>query len=337
MKRSPLTTRSTHAGAVFILALVSFALLLVAAGPGAAAPALTIGPVNVANGLATLNGSIGQNPTAALDLTINGQPIGVNASGHFNATVNLNGASQIKLVLKNPANGQESLLSIPVNLAGAGGVIPGSVLDPLKVAGVTVSIPPGGFQVAPGGSLTVDATVLSPNSLLSLTINGQAVTPGPGGSVTTTVPPGTREIVVVATGTNGVSETTTYPVLTSSIGTTTATSVAAGSAVGLRITRVRYLTAHTRSSKHVPVIVTVKDKRGLLVRGASVRISSLPGGYRFSGKLSAKTNRVGTAKLMLKPSNNAFGKRLSTRTTARTPSAAAQRVTAVKLPALARR
>jgi hypothetical protein len=334
MKATPhKTRRRTRARGVFVAAFVS--LTLAAVGSAAAEPGITIGPVNVANGLVTLNGSVGQNPTADLHLTVNGQPVGLNAVGQFDATVNLNGATQIKLQLKSP-NGQESLLSIPISLAGAGGVIQASVLDPLKAAGVTISIPPGGFQITPGGTLTVDAKVLSRDSLLSLTINGQPATIGPDGTVSATLPPGTREIVVVATGTNGVSETTRFPVLTSSISTSTATSVAAGSAIGLRITSVRYLTANTRASKRVAVIVTVKDKRGLLVRGATVRLSSLPGGYRFSGKLTAKTSNVGTAKLMLKPPNNAFGKRLSTRATAKTPSATAQRVTAVKLPSLAR-
>jgi hypothetical protein len=79
------------------------------------------------------------------------------------------------------------------------------------------------------------------------------------------------------------------------------------------------------------MIVTVKDARGLLVRGATIRVQAR--GHRL-----AKPPRVthsgpkGRATIALRLRRSAFGKRLFTVTMARTPSAKARRTTSVRVP-----
>jgi hypothetical protein len=57
----------------------------------------------------------------AADLTVNGQPVGVDASGRFNATVSLNGQSSLSLASHDPVTGQTVTTTIPLSLAGPGG------------------------------------------------------------------------------------------------------------------------------------------------------------------------------------------------------------------------
>lgn len=320
------------------LTVLTVALWIAPAGQAGLAglTPITLEPITVANGIATISGSVAAGSSdQTATLTINGQPLGVTSDGRFDATVNLDGQSQIELALNGP-EGEQSVLRIPVSLLGGGGTVPASALQPLTEAGVQVSLPPSGFVSADAGPVTVQGRVSNPDSLLSLTVNGQQVTPGPDGGFTTTAPAGTRQVTVVATGTNGVSQTTSFPIsqFSSTIQTTQGTSVSAAGADGVVIARVAY--NPNRSTKAVRMIVTVKDRRGYLVRDAVVRVNALPGRALLGGVTATTTNRVGKATLLLRPRAAMFGAKLTTRTVAKTPKATATRITAVKLPRLAR-
>jgi hypothetical protein len=49
--------------------------------------------------------------------------VNVDASGAFTATVALGGSGQIVVTAKNPSNGESFTISIPLSVAGPGGVI----------------------------------------------------------------------------------------------------------------------------------------------------------------------------------------------------------------------
>lgn len=84
------------------------------------------------------------------------------------------------------------------------------------------------------------------------------------------------------------------------------------------------------------MVVTVKDRRGYLIRDAVVRVNALPGRALLGGSTATTTNRVGKATLVLRPRSAVFGAKLTTRTVAKTPTATAERITRVRLPRLAR-
>jgi hypothetical protein len=270
---------------------------------------------------------------------VNGQPLGVNASGSFSGTVNLAGQSSLSLGLTDPS-GQAFSLNIPLTLAGPGGVIPPTVLDALRNAGISITVPPGGFQILDGRPLTVTGSVLNPDSLASLTINGTPASLGPGGGFSSTLPGSTREVVVTATDRAGVSQTSTFAVeqLSSAIRTAAGTSISALGAQGLRIASVRYLTKGLKAKKRMTAIVTVKDRRNFLVRDAIVRIraASFQSRAILGGQQVKTSSRVGQARFLLRLRAASFpkAKRLFTVASARTPATAAKKQTSVRVPKL---
>jgi hypothetical protein len=332
-----------------VLAGVAACLTLTAATPAQTpAPPITLGPVTVGDGLATVSGTVGGTPTATANVTVNGQPLGVDAGGTFAGTVNLSGQSAVTVRLTDPS-GQAFSLNIPLTLAGPGGVISPSVLDALRNAGVSITIPPGGLRILDGNPLTITGSVARPGELASLTVNGQPVQPGSSGSnrssgsdgsFSQTLPGSTREVTVVATDRQGVSQTSTFPVeqLTSTIRTVAGTSVSALGARGLRIASVRYVTKGVKTKKRMSAIVTLRDTRNFLVRDAIVRMraASFQSRAILGGQQVKLSNRIGRATFVLKlrPKSFAKAKRLFTVTTARTPAATARKQTSVRVPRL---
>jgi hypothetical protein len=281
--------------AVATAALGSILLAAVSTARGAPGqPAVTLGPITVSDGVATLSGSLGPGGTAAAEVTVNGQRAGVDTSGAFQAVVNLGGASQIVFSAKNPTNGERYTITIPLGLAGPDGVI-SDPLALLRQAGISVTVPPGGFTALDGQPLTVLGRVLNPDALSSFAVNGREILGAiaPSGAFSETTSSSSREVSVSATDTRGVAQTSTFPVaqVSSVIQTAAGKTVSAVGARGLRISGVRYLT------------------KGI-----------------------AKTRRLQMVALRLRP--QVFSKRLSVATLARTPNARAEKVTSVRLPKL---
>src|SRR2546421_87037 len=85
-------THMTNIRAGLAAVVLAAALTLIAAPSGlpASQQLLNLGPVVLANGTATLTGSVGSGG-AGLNLAVNGQPVTVHSNGSFAANVTLNG------------------------------------------------------------------------------------------------------------------------------------------------------------------------------------------------------------------------------------------------------
>jgi hypothetical protein len=310
--------------AVFATAI---ALVFVPRATPANTPILNLGPITVANGTAVLTGSVGSEALSD-QLTINGQAIGVDAAGNFAAVVNLAGASSVGLTLSDPAGNQQTGFTIPLTLAGPTGIIPGGVLDTIEQAGLKLLEP-----VTNGEAVTVGGAVADKSQLAGLTVNGRDVLGalGPDGSFSIEVPGTTKTVTLSATDTHGVQENVVNSVHTP----LSATSVAATQAVGITIASVRYVKKGVLRTHRVRMVVTVKDRQGRLVKGAKIFVYGATKARRLAKRPKASLSGTkGTATVLLRLRSAAFGKRLSTITIAKTPSAKAQKKSSVSVPRL---
>lgn len=308
---------------VLALFAIALALALVPQATPASTSLLTLGPITVANGTAVLACTIGSQ-AAGDTLTVNGQPLGVDADGHFAGTVNLGGASSLELALASPGGDEQTTFTIPLTGAPTE-VIPGDVLSSLDQAGVTLLNP-----ITRGGDepFTVSGSVLDGGLLAGLTVNGTDVlgTLGEGGSFSFQVPGTTKTITLTATDTHGVSQTfvTRTPL--------TGSTVSAASAVGVRITTVRYVVKGVLRTHRMRMIVTVRDSRGLLIQGAKIIVRGTKAGRLARHPRTTLSGKQGRATVFLRLRRAALGRRLFTVTVASTPSAKARKTTSVRVP-----
>jgi hypothetical protein len=313
-------------------ALASLALVFASSASGQTLPpTLNLGPIQVAGGVATVTGTVGGDPAGTTSVTINGQPVSVSAGGQFTKVIDLNGQSSISVTARNPVSGETSIATAPVDLGPLGGVI-SDALAALRRAGVQITVPPGGFQILDGLPLSIAGTVANPGELAGLRVNGMDVLGmlRPDGSFTLAVPGTTREIRVESTDRQGVSQASVFPIAA-------AASVPGAQATGLRIAAIRYVTRGAARTKRVRMIVTVRDQRGSLVRGATVRVASMkPIRALRPGRYVLRTGKLGRAGFWLRPRQRVFGKRLVMKAVARTAAAKAQKSRAVRVPRLAR-
>jgi hypothetical protein len=147
-------------------------------------------------------------------------------------------------------------------------------------------------------------------------------------------------VTVVATDRSGVSQTSAFRVtqVTTAIKTRAGTSVSAAGAKGVAIARVRFDKRRLVSQKRLGVVVTVKDKRGFLIRGAAVRLKGLPLRFVANGANCAGfTSRLGRATFGYRLHEKAFTGKTRWFTIvvrASTPTASAKKKVMLKLPAL---
>ncbi len=308
-----------------LLAVLVLTLVYVSAAATASTPLLQLGPITVANHTAAVTGTLASDASNSA-LTINGQPVGLDASGAFVAAVPLNGASSISLALQQGATGQQTTFEVPLTgaLLGPGGAIPASVLDSLEHAGISLLAPTG---TGNGDPLTVTGGVLDHGNLSSLTLNGKDVlgTLGTGGTFTVQVPGTTKVITLSATDKNGTSQIIQTPV-------SVPATVAAKDAVGVRFARIAFVTKNVRKTHRVRMVVTVRDLRGSLVEGASISVRSLKRGRLLRTPKSGLTGPRGSTTIVLPLRAVAFGSRLTVNTVAKTPSAKVSRKGGVRIP-----
>jgi hypothetical protein len=337
------TSLSARRTFIALALLASTAIALVGARPAPGelvAPVVALGPTTVLNGVATVSGTLAGTAPSSAQLTINGQPVGVNAAGQFLAIVNLNGQSALTLGVRNPVTGEVTTLNVPLtsNLIGPGGVISPSVLSALEQAALAVTKPIGGFvSLGDDKPITVAGSVGNRDQLAGLSVNGVDALSAvrPDGSFAVPIPGTTREITVLMTDKQGVSQTTTYPVERTAQSSTT--TVSAAQAVGVRITSVRFFAKKIKKTKRLRMVVTVKDRRGLKVRGAVINVVSTKGGRLARRAVAKRSNKAGQVGYVLRLRPKAFGKRLVLVTTAKTPKAKAAKRISVRLPRLAAR
>jgi hypothetical protein len=338
---SPQGSRARRFGLLgaFLLAAGILAVLAPSAPADVIKPSIILGPSTVANGTAVLSGTLGLLHSNA-DLTINGQPVAVDADGHFLATVNLNGQSSLAFSTRNQLTGETMTTTIPLttDIVGLGGLISPDVLSDLEDAAVTILKPLGGFQVVGGEPLQVAGSVLNKDNLAGLKVNGMDVLGqvGPDGSFGAQVAGTTKALRLTVTDRQGVSQGTVIPVQQIPATTALGSSVDASNAVGVRIASVRYRLRNIRRTKRLRVIVSVKDRRGLLVRNAAVGVRSARARWIARNPRAKRTNGSGQSAFVLTVRNRSFGRRLVLRIVTKTPQARARKTSAVRLPRLTR-
>jgi len=324
-----LPTRRTLV-ALAALACALAALVGARPAPGdVVTPVVTLGPTTILNGVATVSGTVAAPDPSSAQLTVNGQPLGLNAGGTFAGILNLNGQSALTLAVRNPANDEVSTITIPLttNLVGPGGVISPEALSGLEQALASITRPIGGFVSVGGRPISVSGGVGNRDQLAGLSVNGiDALSAlSPNGTFAVPVPGTSREVTVLMTDKQGVSLETRYPAAALAY-------VSAANAVGVKIAKIRYFTKGVKTTKRVRMVVTVKDQRGLLVHGARVTVKSTRSG-RVVGPAKVKSsNTKGQTSFVLRLRSKAFGKRLVIMTTATTPSAKASKRTSVRVP-----
>jgi hypothetical protein len=297
-------------------------LVLVPAASPSSQPLVTLGTITVANGTAAVSGTLGSQ-AAGSNVTVNGQPLAVNTSGTFAGTANVNGAEAIDLGISKPATGVGTHFQIPVQGQTA---IPGSVIDSLTQAGLSVLQP----TVTPGQPVTVSGSLADGSRLAGLNVNGvdalgQAQQ---GGSFTVQLPADTGQVQVTASGPNGTTEVINAPVFRPF----STSTVSARNAVGIRIAKIRYVRKGVVRTHRIRMIVTVRDQRGRLIRGATIRVTAK--GRKLARRPRAThSGSKGRATVALRVKPSAYGRRLVTVTLAKTPRAKAKKQSSVRLPA----
>ena len=296
-------------------------LAFVPAAAPANTPLITLGPITVLNGTALVSGSIDSEVSGA-KLSVNGHPLGIKTSGAFAGVVDLNGADTIVLALSRPATGVAIQLRIP--LLGRT-FIPGSALDSLVRAGISILQP----VAKPEQPIVVSGSVGDVSQLVGLTVNGvDVMSLLQGGTFSVPLPGDAGQVQVDASSANGTTETIDTPVFRPF---STAT-VSAGSALGIRIVKIRYVRKGALRTHRIRMIVTVRDRQGRLIRGATIRVAAK--GHKLAKRpQTTRSGRKGRATVFLRLRPSAYGKRLVTVTLAKTPRARARKTSAVRVPA----
>jgi hypothetical protein len=302
------------------------------------APVLIDG-VTVEDGVAFVTGTVD-----AEVVEINGNPVDVADDGTFLAAIDLSRNTLVLDVLGSA--GENVTLAVPVDvLLASGGE---GVLDDLIAAGISIDVPVDGFLILDGELPLVEGRVLDGSTLASLTINGHDVLRilGPDGffSIDLGSSSSSREtITVVATDRSGVSQTSTFRVTraTSAISTRAGTSVSAAGARGIRIVKVALDKRFLKPAKYLGVVVTAKDQRGFLIRGAALRLRAMPAKHVANGASKAGfTNRVGKGRFAYRLAASAFkgkpAQHLTIWTRAATPKYSAAKKVTLRLPAVTR-
>jgi hypothetical protein len=306
-------------------ALVAAFVLALSLAPGAATaptPLLNLGPIAVANGLATVSGTLSTGGSAT-SITVNGQPLAVNAAGAFAGTVPLNGASTLSIALGAAGSSDSTTFQVPI--AASGGVIPAGTLDGLQQAAASLLTPILGNN---GQPITVSGSVADGGQLAGLSVNGTDVlgTLGGDGGFSAQVPGTTKVITLTATDKNGNTQTSTYSVAA-------ATTVSAAAANGVKIASIKWVKKAVRGRYHqLRAIVTVKDRLGRLVHGAKVTIRSSKPRKVVRQPKASRSGPKGRVTIKFRVQPAALGKRLLLVTVASTPKAKVSKKSNLLLP-----
>jgi hypothetical protein len=314
---------------------------IVGGGAGAAvqAPPLVIGSAAISDGTAVVAGAV---TDASASLQVNGQPVTISQSGEFQATVAVGGAANL-VVRLGGSRGESVVVRIPVAVAlqtnGRG------ILDHLLGAGIRLDVPADGFVVVDGQMPRIEGRVLNESELAALQVNGVDALGKlePDGSFSIALGEASarrNDVTVAAKDENGVSQTSRFTTtrITTTIKTAAGTSVSSSGARGVVIANVKLDTDRLEASRLLGVLVTIKDKRGYVIRGASVRLRATPAQLLGNGSTRAAfTNRVGKARFAYRLSpkglSGATPQTLAIATRASTLTAHAKLLVTVRLPA----
>jgi hypothetical protein len=303
---------------------------------------LDLDAVTVVGDVATITGTVGD---AAADLQVNGMPVDVDALGNFTALVDVE-KNVVVFSLLNDL-GETTAIRIPVDVLLQSN---GDVLSDLIDAGTTIDVPVGGFEIIDGNGPILSGNIVNADLLDSVTVNGINILNllGPNGGFLVVLPWSSappshnHHVTVVVVDRRGVSQTSTFRAtrISSVIRTRAGASVSAAGARGIVISKIRFDKAGLRTAKRFGVTVTVKDRRGYLIRGAALRLTGAPSRYLAAGAVRAGfTNRAGQARFTYRLHPRAFAscgcKQLAVTVRASTPRAATKKKAALRLPAFA--
>ncbi len=159
---------------------------------------------------------------------------------------------------------------------------------------------------------------------------------GGGGTTTNTsqATPGNRSSTTISRQAANSSSARSGKSSMSSNGTSsTARSVWAGKARGLRITHVRSKVVQLKPGKRLRVLVTLRDRQRRAVRSGIVSIGALVGAKSTLPHLRVGfTNKKGQVTFLVPVTTSMFGQRVLFRVGARTPSARALKLGTVLVP-----
>ncbi len=322
---------------VALTTILAGACLALAGGTVAARPAppLTIDGVAIDDGVAVVTGAVAD-PQSSLEA--NGAPVTVEDSGAFVTSVDLGLTRALVLSLAG-APGETITIRIPVAVLSSNSG--NGILDDLVDAGIAIDVPVEGFRIVDGQMPRIDGSVLNGSKLTALEVNGVDVLDdlGSDGAFSILAPrsPASHSVNVVAVDRQGLSQKTSFRTTTvrSVIRTRAGTSVSAAGARGLVITKLRFDKSRLLKTRHLRVVVTVKDRRGYLVRGASMRLVATPRNRIADGSMrTGFTNGLGKTSITYRLCATALaGTRpyLVLAATASTPTAIATRKAAVLL------
>jgi hypothetical protein len=301
-------------------------------------PVLIDGVTVIEDGVAVLTGAA---ETEVVE--INGELIQVADDGTFVAPIDLDVDSVVLRVLESPSELVTVEVPLDVLLANGGE----GVLNDLIDAGISIDEPVGGFQIIDGQLPLIEGRVLNGDNLSVIEVNDVNVLSRLGDDGLFSIVLGgsgtTERITVVATDRSGVTQTSTFTArrVTSALATRVGTSVSAAGAQGIRIVEVALDKRFLKPAKSLGVIVTVKDRRGFLIRGAALQLRGMPAKHVATGALKAGfTNRVGKGQFAYRLKASAFtGKPAQFFTIwmrAATPKSSATKKVTLRLPARTR-
>jgi hypothetical protein len=301
-------------------------------------PVLIDGVTVIEDGVAVLTGAA---ETEVVE--INGELIQVADDGTFVAPIDLDVDSVVLRVLESPSELVTVEVPLDVLLANGGE----GVLNDLIDAGISIDEPVGGFQIIDGQLPLIEGRVLNGDNLSVIEVNDVNVLSRLGDDGLFSIVLGgsgtTERITVVATDRSGVTQTSTFTArrVTSALATRAGTSVSAAGAQGIRIVEVALDKRFLKPAKSLGVIVTVKDRRGFLIRGAALQLRGMPAKHVATGALKAGfTNRVGKGQFAYRLKASAFtGKPAQFFTIwmrAATPKSSATKKVTLRLPARTR-
>ncbi len=278
-------------------------------------------------------------------LEINGALVDIDDAGNFLAVVDLD-ADVLVLSLAEHL-GETTTIRIPVDvLVENGGE---GVLNDLIDAGVTVDVPVDGFEVIDDNGPILSGNIVNADLLHSATVNGINILNrvGPNGGFFFALPwpsSPSQHVTMVVVDRRGVSQTTTFRTtrISSTFRTRAGTSVSSAGARGVVIVKIRFDKSTLRWNRKLGVAVTVKDRRGFLIRGAALRLAGMPARYLATGALrTGFTNRFGQATFAFRLRPQAFAscgcKTLVVQVRASTARAAARKAAATRMPTFAPR
>ena len=287
---------ATRVGLAACVLAIALALVHVhGARADLAAPSLTVGSITIEDGTAVVTGAV--DDVNAL-LEINGALVDIDDAGNFLAVVDLD-ADVLVLSLAEHL-GETTTIRIPVDvLVENGGE---GVLNDLIDAGVTVDVPVDGFEVIDDNGPILSGNIVNADLLHSAAVNGINILNrvGPNGGFSFALPwpsSPSQQVTMVVVDRRGVSQTTTFRTtrISSTFRTRAGTSVSSAGARGVVIVKVRFDKSTLRWNRKLGVAVTVKDRRGLLIRGAALRLAGMPSRY-LATEPSARASRTGSGR-----------------------------------------